>query len=99
MPVEWLLGVPTQRITTRADAADMWAVGCVLLEAALGMQVFASDDASTQVVRVFQFLGHPPRSALSYLGAAAERLPLPAEGDPARADGLSQVRWGVVSSA
>jgi serine/threonine protein kinase len=65
-PPELLLGA-----SSYGTEVDIWSVGCILLELALGRPVFATRSNSTKETlgRIFSLLGTPPA------GSALRRLP------------------------
>jgi serine/threonine protein kinase len=46
-------------------AADVWSVGCVIAEAALGVPLFPGESEHNQVARIDRVLGPPPPSLLA----------------------------------
>lgn len=55
----------------------MWTVGCMLAEMVAGVQIFAAEDSTSQLLRVFQMLGFPSRADLYYLGKRYDTLVVP----------------------
>ena len=55
---------------------DMWGVGCLLAELAIGEPLFAGESEMEQLIKIFKMLGSPCPQSLPNLSNPGEPLPL-----------------------